>query len=86
MMIGIEVLLPQGEEKAALCKVLRRSVNKDGKTTGIYDSDPSLNAMIYDVEFPDGVVKQYGATIIGQIVLEQVDDNGHYVHGQAEAS
>ena len=32
------------------------------------------------------MVKQYGATIIGQIVLEQVDDNGHYVHGQAEAS
>ena len=78
MMIGIEVLLPQGEERAALCKVLRRSVDKDGKTTGIYDKDPSLNTMIYDVEFPDGAVKQYGANIIAQNVLEQVEDDGHY--------
>ena len=66
------------EEKTALCKVLRRSVDKDGKTTGIYDKDPSLNTMIYDVEFPDGAVKQYGANIIAQNVLEQVEDDGHY--------
>ena len=34
--------------------------------------------MIYDVEFPDGAVKQYGANIIAQNVLEQVEDDGHY--------
>ena len=78
LMVGVEVLLPQGEG-TALCKVLRRSVDKDGKTTGVYDTDPpSLNTMIYDVEFPNGVVQQYGANIIAMNVLEQVEDDGHY--------
>ena len=78
LMIGIEVQLPQGEEKTALCKVLRRSVDKDGKTTGVYNKDPTLNTMLYDVEFPDGIVKQYGANIIAQNVLEQVEDDGYF--------
>jgi len=79
LMIGIEVLLPQGEEGQELCKVLRRSVDSAGKTTGIYNEHPHLNSMIYDVECPDGTVKQYGANIIAQNVLEQVEDpDGHY--------
>jgi hypothetical protein len=77
LMVGVEVFLPQGEGKA-LCKVLRRSVNKEGMVTGVYDSDPSLSTMIYDVQFPGGAVQQYGANIIAQNVLEQVEDDGHY--------
>ena len=79
MMIGVEVLLsPQGEKCAKLCKVLRRSVDKDGKTTGVYDPDPALNTMIYDCKFPSGAVEKYAANIIAQNVLEQVDNDGHY--------
>ena len=78
MMIGIEVLLPSGEESQTLCKVLRRSVDQEGKTTGVYDNDPALSTMIYDVKFPDGAVKQYGANVIAQNVLEQVEDDGHF--------
>jgi hypothetical protein len=34
--------------------------------------------MLYDVEFPDGIVKQYGANIIAQNILEQVEDDGYF--------
>eukprot|EP00985_Skeletonema_marinoi_P022313 scaffold14236_cov168-Skeletonema_marinoi.AAC.1 len=57
LMIGIEVLMPHGEEGRHLCKVLRKSVDAEGKTTGIYDEDPSLNTLIYDIEFPDGHIE-----------------------------
>ena len=79
MMIGIEVLLPHGENGNNMCKVLRRSVDKDGLTTGVYDDNPALNTMIYDVQFDDGTIERYGANIIAQNVLEQVEDSsGHY--------
>ena len=63
-MIGVEVILPSGEEKSALCKVLRRSVDEERTTMGIYDSDPSLNTKIHDVEFPDGLVRKYGVSLL----------------------
>ena len=35
--------------------------------------------MIYDVQFPDGMIEQYGANIIAQNVMDQVEDvTGHY--------
>eukprot|EP00957_Ditylum_brightwellii_P170937 13010907-Ditylum_brightwellii.AAC.1 len=75
LMIGIEVLMPQGEEGQHLCKVLRKSVDAEGNSTGIYDDDPSLNTIIYDLEFPDGHIEQYGANLIAQNVIEQVEDH-----------
>jgi len=57
LMIGIEVLIPHGEEGQQLCKVLRKSVDIEGKTTCVYDEDPSLNTLIYDIEFPDGHIE-----------------------------
>jgi hypothetical protein len=82
-LIGVEILLPRsgekGAESKALCKVLRRSVSNDGSTTGIYDENPALNTMIYDIQFPDGMIEQYGANIIAQNVMDQVEDSsGHY--------
>ena len=79
MMIGIEVLLPHGEEGNSMCKVLRRSVDTEGQTTGIYNENPALNTMLYDVQFDDGTIEKYGANLIAQNVLEQVEDSaGHY--------
>ncbi len=56
VLIGVELVLPHGEEGSKTCKVLRRSVDNVGKTTGVYDTDPALNTMICDVKFPDGVI------------------------------
>ncbi len=76
ILVGVELLLPSGEG-TALCKVLRQSVDKDGKMKGTFDENPMLNSMIYDVKFPDGAVREYRGNIIAQNVLEQIDNDGH---------
>ena len=44
---------------------------------GNYNPDPFLNSIIYDVEFPDGTVKEYVAKIISQNILATVDKYGY---------
>eukprot|EP00957_Ditylum_brightwellii_P174369 13275884-Ditylum_brightwellii.AAC.1 len=36
-----------------------------------------MNTMIYDVEFPDGQVREYAASIIAENMLTQVDSDGY---------
>ena len=42
-------------------KVKRRAIGPDGKVIGLYDENPIMNFIIYEVEFPDGQVKEYAA-------------------------
>ena len=58
-------------------KVARRSLDADGRTTGTYHDNPFLNTITYDVEFPDGQVKEYSANIIAKNMLTQVDSDGY---------
>ena len=44
---------------------------------GTYDSKPVLNSIIYDVLFPDGVVKQYSANTIAQSLYSTLDSEGY---------
>ena len=57
-------------------KVIQRTIEPDGQVTGTYDNNPFLNSIIYDVEFPDGQVKEYAANIISENMLRQVDSDG----------
>ena len=59
-----------------LAKITRRAIGPDGKTAGTYDEDPKLNSMIYEVEFPDSMVKEYLANVIAQNLLSQIDSEG----------
>ena len=79
LLINAEVVLPQGEEMQ-MAKVVRRAVDNNGKLVGTFDENPVLNSMIYDVQFPDGAVKQYAANIIAENILYQVDSNGKHSH------
>jgi hypothetical protein len=45
--------------------------------TGSYDNNPFLNSMIYEVEFPDGQMKEYAANITAENMLTQVDSEGY---------
>jgi Reverse transcriptase (RNA-dependent DNA polymerase) len=78
-MINMELALPQGDS-LKLAKVIRRSVNHEGKFTGTYDENPLLNSMTYDVEFPDGEVKEYSANVIAENLLSQVDTEGSHLN------
>ena len=76
-LIHAELYLPQGEQMAPV-KVIRRSKCEDGLTVGKYDDNPMANTMLYDVQFPDGEVREYSANIIAQNMYAQVDANGHH--------
>ena len=82
VMIGAEVLLPQGEEQK-LAKFIRQAVDKNGTTIGNHAVDPLLNILLYDVEFPDGSVRRYAAKIIAENVLAQCDADGLYTNVMA---
>ena len=59
--INAEVMVQNGDEMA-MGKVARRSLDADGRTTGTYHDNPFLNTITYNVEIPDGQVKEYGTT------------------------
>ena len=61
--INAEDQLQLGEEMVTR-KVTQRTLGPDGQVTGTYDNNPCLNSIIYDVEFPDGQVKEDAANII----------------------
>ena len=73
--INAEVQLQLGEEMVT-DKVTQRTIGPDRQVTGTYDNNPYLNSIIYDVEFPDGQVKEYAANIIAENMLTQVDSDG----------
>ena len=70
LMMNDEVLLPQGEEKR-LAKVIKRSVDSDGKVIGNYNALKMLNTRLYDVKFPDGSIKPYSKNLIAMNILMQ---------------
>ena len=74
--INAEVMTQNGDEMA-MGKVARRSLDADGRTTGTYHDNPFLNTITYDIEFPDGQVKEYSANIIAENMLTQVDSDGY---------
>ena len=62
-LINAEISLSQGE-KFSISKVIRRAVDKHGKLIGTYNDNPILNSRLYEVEFPDGEVKEFSANIL----------------------
>ena len=61
-----------------MAKVLRRSVDEEGKVISNANDNPLLNTLMYDVEFPDDSIKKYAANIIAENVLVNCDSEGHY--------
>ena len=75
VLLNSEVLLNQGDE-VKCGTVKQRAMGADHKTIGTYDDNPVLNTMVYEVNFPDGYVKEYAANIIAKNMLTQVDSDG----------
>ena len=59
-------------------KVIRRTQDVHGNIIGTYDSNLLLNTMIYDVEFMDGNIREFGANIIAENVYSHVDNSGYH--------
>jgi hypothetical protein len=70
-----EVSLQLGEN-LTVEKVTKRALGPNSNVTGTYDENQCLNLMIYEVEFPDGQLKEYAANVIVENMLTQVDSDG----------
>ena len=73
--INSEVAL-QIDNEVKKGKVVRRATGPDGKVTDTYNDNPILNTVLYDVEFPDGQVREYAANVIAENILTQVNSDG----------
>ena len=69
-------ILVQAEEGQVSGKVTKRVFGPDGKVAGKYDDNPYLNSIMYEVKLANGRIKEYGANIIAENMLTQVDSNG----------
>ena len=58
-------------------KVVGRSSDPEGNLVGHYHDNPMLNTYSYDVEFSDGLVREYAANIIAENMVSQVDEEGY---------
>jgi hypothetical protein len=74
-MLNTELMLPNGDSYKP-AKVVRRTIGPDGQARGSYHQQPELNTMTYDVEFDDGLVKEYSANVIAEELFRQIDDEG----------
>ena len=59
-------------------KVIHRVVDEHGNIIGTYNDNPILNSHLYEVEFPDGEVKELAANVLAENFMLQVDFNGHH--------
>ena len=71
-----EEILVQAEEGHVSGKVTKWALGPDGKVAGKYDDNPYLNSIMYEVELADGRIKEYGANVIAENMLTQVDSDG----------
>ena len=76
-MMNDEILLPH-EETQKMAKVIFRTIDSNGEIIGNFHENQVLYSLVYDVEFPDGAVKNYAANVIAGNVLSQVDSIGFY--------
>ena len=69
-------IMVQAEDGHVSGKATKWVLGPDGNVAGKYDDNPYLNSIIYEVELADGRIKEYGANIIAENMLTQVDSNG----------
>ena len=57
-------------------KVSRRITDQEGKPIGEYDPNPLKNTAIYEVEFENGMIREYAANAIAEAIYSQCDAEG----------
>ena len=73
--IHTKLNLPQGE-LIRKEKVIGQTKDGNGDVASSHGSNPFLNALIYDVEFSDGEIKECSANVIVENMHSQVDEIG----------
>ena len=74
-LLNAEIMV-QAEEGQVSGKVIKQVFGPDGKVAGKHDDNPYLKSIMYEVELADGRIKEYGANIIAENMLTQVNSDG----------
>jgi hypothetical protein len=70
--INAELLLPGGDSLLT-GKVIARKKDRDGNPVGRSNANPILDSCVLEVQFNDGVVKEFAANVIAKHIYSQVD-------------
>ena len=76
LLVNSEANLPH-MNKQIKAAVVGRHRDEDGSLLKRKDENPILSAAVYDLAFPDGVIKQYAAKVIADNMFAQVDEDRH---------
>jgi hypothetical protein len=74
--IGAQVVVPGRDSQPILAKVRKRKRDSSGEPIGNANPNPILDSRIYELEFPDGRLEEYGVNIIAENMMAQVDQDG----------
>ena len=74
VLIYAEAKLPH-DGRMQLAKVIGHSRSDSGEYKGTYNNNPLLDSILYHLEFPDGVIKQYAANTIAVNMISQITNN-----------
>ena len=77
--IGTKVVIPGSTPDTApvLAIVKGRKRDNNGNPVGIKNENPILDTRVYQLEFPDGRVQEYGTNIIVENLMSQIDNDGY---------
>ena len=76
--IGTDVVVTERESVALLVNIMKQKNDNEGNKIGKEDANPILDSKLYDMEFPDVLVKEYSVHKIVENTIEQVDKHGWY--------
>jgi hypothetical protein len=76
-LLSAEVFLPKWDYQF-IAKVIGRKRDESGNPVGRAHTNPILDTHVYEVEFPDGSVKEYAVNTLSEAIYTQVDDDGNH--------
>ena len=57
-------------------RVIRHTLDENGKVMGKHSDNLIINKLVYDVEFPDGTIRPYTVNVVTDNIYAQVDSEG----------
>ena len=66
----------QLNDSLQLGKAKGRKVGPDGQVEGQHNDNPALSSISYDVQFPDGKIREHATNVIAKNLLSRVHEEG----------
>lgn len=74
--LGAKVLLPGKDSLPVLATIKNWKRDAQGNLIGEQHSNHTLYTYIYELEYPDGRIEEFGVNTITKNLMEQVDEYG----------